>query len=36
MPTPLTLRVRRAIDCSDVPFQLRYIGQPELGKSFPI
>lgn len=32
MPAPLLLRVRRALDCTDVPWQLRYIGQPELGK----
>ncbi|XP_008547062.1 mediator of RNA polymerase II transcription subunit 18 [Microplitis mediator] len=33
---PLSLRVRRAIDYPDMPFQLRYIGQPELGdKSRP-
>lgn len=31
-PQPLTLRVRRAIDYLDMPYQLRYIGQPELGK----
>ncbi|XP_050536048.1 mediator of RNA polymerase II transcription subunit 18 isoform X1 [Daktulosphaira vitifoliae] len=35
-PQPLTLRVRRAIDYLDMPYQLRYIGQPELGdKSRP-
>ncbi|CAD6227616.1 GSCOCG00001295001-RA-CDS [Cotesia congregata] len=28
---PVSLRVRRAIDYPDMPFQLRYIGQPELG-----
>ncbi|XP_043275527.1 mediator of RNA polymerase II transcription subunit 18 [Venturia canescens] len=28
---PLLLRVRRALDCQDMPWQLRYIGQPELG-----
>lgn len=28
-PQPLVLRVRRAIDYSDMPWQLRYIGQPE-------
>lgn len=33
-PQPLTLRVRRAIDYLDMPYQLRYIGQPELGKMF--
>lgn len=33
---PLYLRVRRAIDYQDMPWQLRYIGQPELGdKSRP-
>lgn len=32
-PQPLTLRVRRAIDFLDMPYQLRYIGQPELGKT---
>lgn len=33
---PLLLRVRRALDCQDMPWQLRYIGQPELGdKSRP-
>ncbi|XP_011314324.1 mediator of RNA polymerase II transcription subunit 18 [Fopius arisanus] len=33
---PLLLRVRRALDCTDMPWQLRYIGQPELGdKSRP-
>lgn len=31
MPAPLSLRVRRALDSLDMPFQLRYIGQPELG-----
>ncbi|EEB12857.1 conserved hypothetical protein [Pediculus humanus corporis] len=31
MPAPLSLRVRRALDCTDMPWQLRYIGQPELG-----
>lgn len=31
-PQPLTLRVRRAIDYLEMPYQLRYIGQPELGK----
>lgn len=38
-PTPevhLSLRVRRALDHADMPWQLRYIGQPELGdKSQP-
>lgn len=33
-PQPLTLRVRRAIDYLDMPYQLRYIGQPELGKIY--
>lgn len=28
---PLLLRVRRAMDYQDMPWQLRYIGQPELG-----
>ncbi|XP_015524429.1 mediator of RNA polymerase II transcription subunit 18 [Neodiprion pinetum] len=33
---PLSLRVRRALDHQDMPWQLRYIGQPELGdKSRP-
>ncbi|KAJ8669094.1 hypothetical protein QAD02_000353 [Eretmocerus hayati] len=33
---PLLLRVRRALDAPDMPWQLRYIGQPELGdKSQP-
>lgn len=33
---PLLLRVRRALDYQDMPWQLRYIGQPELGdKSRP-
>lgn len=33
---PLLLRVRRALDYQDMPWQLRYIGQPELGdKSQP-
>ena len=33
---PLMLRVRRALDYQDMPWQLRYIGQPELGdKSRP-
>ncbi|XP_034939774.1 mediator of RNA polymerase II transcription subunit 18 [Chelonus insularis] len=33
---PLYLRVRRAMDHTDMPWQLRYIGQPELGdKSRP-
>ncbi|XP_067638162.1 uncharacterized protein MED18 isoform X3 [Eurosta solidaginis] len=31
---PLMLRVRRALD-RDAPFQLRYIGQPELDRSRP-
>ncbi|XP_073834873.1 mediator complex subunit 18 [Musca autumnalis] len=31
---PLQVRVRRALD-RDVPFQLRYIGQPELDRSRP-
>ncbi|KAF4524431.1 hypothetical protein B566_EDAN013714 [Ephemera danica] len=34
-PQPLLLRVRRALDYPDMPWQLRYIGQPELGKSRP-
>lgn len=25
------LRVRKALDARDMPFQLRYIGQPDLG-----
>lgn len=30
------LRVRKALDARDMPFQLRYIGQPDLGdKSRP-
>ncbi|KAK9498292.1 hypothetical protein O3M35_002960 [Rhynocoris fuscipes] len=28
-PQPLVLRVRRALDYPDMPWQLRYIGQPE-------
>ncbi|XP_044728437.1 mediator of RNA polymerase II transcription subunit 18 [Chrysoperla carnea] len=28
---PLSLRVRRALDVPDAPYQLRYVGQPELG-----
>lgn len=33
---PLSLRVRRALDYPDMPWQLRYIGQSELGdKSRP-
>lgn len=28
---PLLLRVRRALDYQDMPWQLRYIGQPEIG-----
>ncbi|CAH1401178.1 mediator of RNA polymerase II transcription subunit 18 [Halyomorpha halys] len=28
-PQPLLLRVRRALDYQDMPWQLRYIGQPE-------
>ena len=33
---PLLLRVRRALDYQDMPWQLRYVGQPELGdKSQP-
>lgn len=33
---PLLLRVRRALDYPEMPWQLRYIGQPELGdKSRP-
>ncbi|XP_067000556.1 mediator of RNA polymerase II transcription subunit 18 isoform X2 [Anabrus simplex] len=33
---PLLLRVRRALDCQDMPWQLRYVGQPEIGdKSRP-
>ncbi|XP_047028274.1 mediator of RNA polymerase II transcription subunit 18 [Helicoverpa zea] len=28
---PLMLRVRKALDYRDMPFQLRYIGQPDLG-----
>ena len=27
------LRVRRALDHPDYPWQLRYLGQPELGKN---
>uniref|UniRef100_A0A1B6K5N5 Mediator of RNA polymerase II transcription subunit 18 n=1 Tax=Homalodisca liturata TaxID=320908 RepID=A0A1B6K5N5_9HEMI len=30
-PASLLLRVRRAMDYPDMPWQLRYIGQPELG-----
>lgn len=30
-PMALQLRVRRALDVKDAPFQLRYIGQQELG-----
>lgn len=33
-PTPLSLRVRRALDHQDMPWQLRYIGQPEYGEVF--
>jgi hypothetical protein len=29
---PLLLRVRRALDYQDMPWQLRYIGQPEIGE----
>lgn len=28
---PLMLRVRKALDQREMPFQLRYIGQPDLG-----
>ncbi|XP_022130937.1 mediator of RNA polymerase II transcription subunit 18 [Pieris rapae] len=28
---PLMLRVRKALDARDMPYQLRYIGQPDLG-----
>ena len=28
------LRVRRAMDYPDLPYQLRYVGYPELGKCF--
>lgn len=30
-PQPFLLRVRRALDHPDYPWQLRYLGQPELG-----
>lgn len=30
-PVPITLRVRRALDVIDAPYQLRYVGQHELG-----
>lgn len=30
-PMVLPLRVRRALDVNDAPFQLRYVGQQELG-----
>lgn len=30
-PQPLLLRVRKAQDVLDAPYQLRYIGQPEVG-----
>ncbi|KAL1517718.1 hypothetical protein ABEB36_001449 [Hypothenemus hampei] len=30
-PTVIPLRVRRALDVTDAPFQLRYVGQQELG-----
>jgi hypothetical protein len=33
---PLLLRVRRALDYQDMPWQLRYIGQPEIGEFFQI
>jgi hypothetical protein len=33
---PLLLRVRRALDYQDMPWQLRYIGQPEIGESLQI
>lgn len=32
---PLQVRVRRALGTRDLPFQLRYIGQPELDRSRP-
>lgn len=35
-PQPLLLRVRRALDYQDMPWQLRYIGQPEGTGSFNI
>lgn len=34
-PVVLPLRVRRALDVTDAPFQLRYMGQPELDKNRP-
>ena len=33
---PLLLRVRRALDYQDMPWQLRYIGQPEIGELLQI
>jgi len=30
-PAALPLRVRRALDVADAPYQLRYVGQQELG-----
>jgi hypothetical protein len=33
---PLLLRVRRALDYQDMPWQLRYIGQPEIGEFLQI
>jgi hypothetical protein len=33
---PLLLRVRRALDYPDMPWQLRYIGQPEIGEFLQI
>lgn len=33
---PLLLRVRRALDYQEMPWQLRYIGQPEIGEFLQI
>ena len=33
---PLTLRVRHSLEpAARIPWQLRYVGQPELGNSYP-
>lgn len=31
---PFLLRVRRALDHPEYPWQLRYLGQPELGRLY--
>ena len=31
LQAPLMLRVRKALDVADAPYQLRYVGQPEIG-----